>query len=73
VIEHGRSGFLVESMDQAVAAVEAVGGVSRAGVRAAFEARFTADRMARDYVGLYERLIGADKPAMFGKTLTVAA
>jgi glycosyltransferase involved in cell wall biosynthesis len=72
VIEHGRSGFLVKDVEEALAAVEAVGGVSRTGVRAAFEARFTADRMARDYVALYERLIGADKPAMFGKTLTMA-
>ena len=59
MIEHGRSGFLVESIDEAVAAVEAAAQLPRAGVRAAFEARFTADRMARDYVALYERLIGA--------------
>jgi len=73
VIEHGRSGFLVDSVDQAVAAVEAAGALPRSGVRAAFEGRFTADRMARDYVALYQRMIGADKPAMFAKTLTVAA
>ena len=73
VIEPGRSGFLVDSVDEAVAAVAAAGRLPRAGVRAAFEQRFTADRMARDYVRLYERLIAADKPAMFGKTLTVAA
>ncbi|HMG48547.1 MAG TPA: glycosyltransferase family 4 protein [Allosphingosinicella sp.] len=72
VIEHGRSGFLVKDVEEALAAVEAIGSVPRAGVRAAFEARFTADRMARDYVALYERLIGADKPAMFGKILTPA-
>ncbi|HEV7659841.1 MAG TPA: glycosyltransferase family 4 protein [Allosphingosinicella sp.] len=73
VIEPRRSGFLVESIDEAVAAVAAAAHLPRAGVRAAFEQRFTADRMARDYVGLYEGLIGADKPAMFGKTLTRAA
>jgi glycosyltransferase involved in cell wall biosynthesis len=67
VIEHGRSGFLVGNVDEAVAAVAAIGGLPRTGVRAAFDERFTADRMARDYVGLYERLIAADKPAMFGK------
>ncbi len=72
VIEHGRSGFLVDSVEEAVAAVEAAAGVPRAGVRAAFEERFTADRMARDYVALYERLIAADKPAMFGKTMIAA-
>jgi glycosyltransferase involved in cell wall biosynthesis len=73
VIEHGKSGFLVKDVEEALAAVEAVGSVPRAGVRAAFEERFTADRMARDYVALYQRLIGADKPAMFQRTLTSVA
>ncbi|HYN45869.1 MAG TPA: glycosyltransferase family 4 protein [Allosphingosinicella sp.] len=72
VIEHGRSGFLVDSVEEAVAAVRAIASVPRASVRAAFEERFTADRMARDYVALYERLIAADKPAMFGKTMIAA-
>ena len=56
VVEHGRSGFLVDSIDEAVRAVDAARRLSRAGVRRAFEARFTSDRMARDYVRLYERL-----------------
>ena len=73
VIEHGKSGFLVSDVEEALAAVEAVGSIGRAAVRAAFEARFTADRMARDYVALYERLIGADRPAMFQRTLTTVA
>jgi len=72
VIEHGRSGFLVGSVDEAVAAVAAVGGITRAGVRAAFEARFTAERMARDYVRVYEQLIGAERTALFGKTMVAA-
>ncbi len=73
VIEHGRNGFLVNDVEEAIAAVEAVGSIARAHVRAAFEERFTADRMARDYVRLYERMIGAERPALFGKKLTVAA
>lgn len=72
VIEHGRSGFLVDSVDEAVAAVAAARLLSRRGVRAAFEERFTADRMAHDYVRLYDRLIAADKPAMFGKLIAAA-
>lgn len=72
VMEPGRNGFLVENVDAAVAAVEAAGGIARAGVRAAFEARFTADRMARDYVRLYERLIGEERTALFGKTMVAA-
>ena len=72
VIEHGRSGFIVDSIDEAVAAVEAAGRMPRAGVRAAFDARFTARRMALDYVRLYEALTGTERTALFGKTLVVA-
>lgn len=56
VIEHGRNGFLVESIDEAVAAVHAVSEVPRAMVRAVFEERFTATRMAQDYLKLYREL-----------------
>jgi len=65
VIEDGRSGFLVESIDQAVDAVGAVGRLPRAGVRAAFEERFSVERMARDYIELYESMIANDSPASF--------
>lgn len=59
VIEHGVSGFIVDSEDEAVAAVAALPHFDRAGVRAAFDARFTAQRMASDYVALYRSLPGA--------------
>jgi glycosyltransferase involved in cell wall biosynthesis len=72
VIDDGVSGFLVEDLDAAVAAVDAAGRLDRARVRAAFDARFTAERMARDYVRLYERLIAADRPALFGRILAAA-
>ena len=62
VIEDGRSGFLVENIDDAVAAVEAAASLSRAGVRAAFERRFTSGRMVQDYLRLYEQL-AAKRPA----------
>lgn len=56
VIDDGRSGWLVDSMDQAIAAARAVRDLPRALVRARFEERFTAERMARDYLRLYEGL-----------------
>jgi glycosyltransferase involved in cell wall biosynthesis len=59
VIEHGVSGFIVESEDEAVAAVAALPNLDRRRVRSAFEARFTAQRMAQDYVALYHDLPGA--------------
>jgi glycosyltransferase involved in cell wall biosynthesis len=58
VIDEGVSGFIVRDIDDAVAAVKKVDGLDRAAVRRTFEARFTADRMARDYVQIYRRLAG---------------
>ena len=59
VIEHGLSGFIVDSEDEAVAAVAALPDLDRSAVRGAFDARFTAERMAADYVALYHGLPGA--------------
>lgn len=59
VVDHGISGLIVETEDEAVAAVGQLPWLSPAGVRAAFEARFTAARMASDYVALYRALPGA--------------
>jgi glycosyltransferase involved in cell wall biosynthesis len=57
VIEPGVSGFVVDDLEQAVEATRQVARLSRRRVREAFEARFTADRMARDYVSVYARLL----------------
>jgi glycosyltransferase involved in cell wall biosynthesis len=59
VVDDGVSGLIVTSIDDAVAAVEHVRRMDRKKVRAAFERRFTADRMARDYVAAYETLLAA--------------
>ncbi len=57
VIDHGISGLVVNSIDEAVSAVDRIRAMSRARVRRCFEARFTATRMAKDYVAAYERLL----------------
>jgi hypothetical protein len=57
------NGFIVDDIDGAVDAVGRLGEIDRATVRAAFEDRFTAERMARDYVRLYQKLIGHDSAA----------
>ncbi|MGH8243180.1 MAG: glycosyltransferase, partial [Steroidobacteraceae bacterium] len=59
VIEDGRTGFIVEDVASAVAAVRKLHTLSRRACREAFESRFTARRMADDYVGLYHRLAGS--------------
>jgi glycosyltransferase involved in cell wall biosynthesis len=57
VMEEGLTGFIVESLEDAVKAVQRVPELSRRRCREVFEERFTAARMARDYVRIYERLI----------------
>ncbi len=56
IIDHGLSGMVVDSIDAAVAAVERIGELDRATVRACFDRRFSAERMARDYVETYRSL-----------------
>jgi glycosyltransferase involved in cell wall biosynthesis len=57
VIEHGRTGFVVDTIEEAVEATLRTDGIRRADCRAAFEARFTAARMASAYTELYHSLI----------------
>lgn len=57
VVEDQVSGRIVESIDEAIAAVDEVFAMDRATVRSRFDARFTAARMAEHYVGIYQRLI----------------
>lgn len=56
VISDGVSGFVVEDLDESVDATYRAAMLDRRQCREAFEQRFTADRMARDYVRVYERL-----------------
>ncbi len=64
VIDHGRSGFIVDTVDGAVDAIAKLDGIDRRRVRATFEKRFTVERMARDYCAIYEKLAGPrSKPA----------
>jgi len=58
LIEDGVNGFLVDSVDQAVAAIERAGALDRAAVRASVARRFSVERMADDYLALYRRILG---------------
>ncbi len=59
VVDDGVTGFVVESIPEAVRAVARLDQISRTAVRRTFEQRFSAARMARDYVHVYEQLAGA--------------
>jgi glycosyltransferase involved in cell wall biosynthesis len=58
VMVDGVTGFIVEGLDEAVTAVEKVAGFDRRQCRQMFESRFTATRMAGDYLNIYQRLLG---------------
>jgi glycosyltransferase involved in cell wall biosynthesis len=58
VIDEGASGLIVESVDEAVEKIDQVLQLDRRKVRATFEKRFTALRMARDYLDIYRQLPG---------------
>ena len=59
VIDDGRTGFLVDDEDEALAALDRIGSIDRAECRRTFEKRFSAERMAADYVELYARAAAA--------------
>jgi glycosyltransferase involved in cell wall biosynthesis len=61
VMDHGHTGFVVEGLEDAVEAVRRVPELSRKRCREVFDRRFTATRMAHDYVRQFERLIARNQ------------
>jgi glycosyltransferase involved in cell wall biosynthesis len=59
VMDDGVTGFIVENVEEAIAACGRLGEIDRAGVRARFDQRFTSRRMAQDYLDVYQKLIDA--------------
>jgi glycosyltransferase involved in cell wall biosynthesis len=74
VIDDGVTGFIVEDETGAIGAVDRLGQLSREKIRRRFETRFTARRMAQDYLSVYRslsdsiaphlRLVSDDAPAL---------
>ena len=62
VIDDGLTGFIVHDEATAIAAVDRLGELDRTLVRRQFERRFTARRMAEDYLDLYEELCMPQAP-----------
>ncbi|PWT87367.1 MAG: glycosyl transferase, partial [Acidobacteria bacterium] len=61
IVEHGKNGFIVDELPEAIHAVENIPSISRMECRNIFERRFSAARMAREYVEVYKELIEAKK------------
>jgi glycosyltransferase involved in cell wall biosynthesis len=57
IIQHGRSGFLVDDLQEAVLAVDQAGGLDRRVVRQTTLDRFSVERMLDDYEHVYRELV----------------
>ncbi len=57
ILEDGLTGFVVGDEEEAVAATDGLSRLSRGAIRQRFEERFTARRMAREYLVVYRSLI----------------
>lgn len=64
VVDDGVTGFIVEDETGAVAAVRRLASLSRERVRRRFEERFTARRMAEDYLAIYRSLGAGERPVL---------
>ena len=62
IVDDGVTGFVVEDINGAVGAVDRLGHLSRKKIRRQFEERFTARRMAQDYLAAYRSLSNAVSP-----------
>jgi glycosyltransferase involved in cell wall biosynthesis len=63
IIDHGVTGIIVDSMDEAVRMLPQALALDRRKIRRRFEARFTATRMAKDYLQVYRSLLQRESPA----------
>ena len=64
IIEDGLSGFLVHNVEEAARAVKDLSAIDRRKCRRAFEDRFSAQRMARDYLTIYDRIINREPESL---------
>jgi glycosyltransferase involved in cell wall biosynthesis len=61
VIDPGLTGYIVEDVEGAVAALQNIDSLSREAIRAQFERRFTSHTMARNYVDSYMALTETER------------
>ena len=59
IVDEGLTGAIVDTMEEAIAALPHVIALDRKKVRQRFEQRFSATRMAKDYVRVYRSLLAS--------------
>jgi glycosyltransferase involved in cell wall biosynthesis len=69
IVEDGLTGAIVDSMEEAIAALPRVVALDRIKVRQRFERRFSATRMAKDYIDVYRSLLASSQSAAGGATI----
>ena len=62
IIEDGVTGFVCANLEEMVAAIQRLPLIQRQRCRDAFTTRFTVERMAHDYLSIYERMVEAARP-----------
>jgi len=67
IVRHAENGFLVDTLDEAVAAVHASKALDRAAVRTSIEGRFDVERMVDDYLAVYRRVVELHRAAQVGR------
>ena len=63
IVRHAQNGFLVDTLDAAVAAVDDSKALDREAVRASVVGRFDVDRMVDDYLTVYRRVVDMHRAA----------
>ena len=61
ILDEGCTGFIVSSLDEAVTAIDSLTRFDRRKCREIFEERFSAERMATDYLNVYEDIVARQK------------
>ena len=64
IILNGVTGFIVRDVDAAVAAVSKIGEIDRRACREHFELNFSDERMAKDYLNIYQKLVHRKSASM---------
>jgi glycosyltransferase involved in cell wall biosynthesis len=63
IVRPGENGFLLESIDEAPAAIVAAANLDRRAVRASVETRFAVERMVDEYLAVYHRIVKLGRAA----------
>ena len=61
IVKHAETGYIVEDIDHAVEAVAAARSLNRSACRRDAEKRFSSDRMASDYIRVYQEILKVER------------